>query len=41
MVVGIWLHTGRPAKENCKLVNLKTAEVKKNLLKELLLEKKL
>ena len=41
MEVGIWLHTGRPAKENCKLVNLKTAGVKKNLLKEILLDKQL
>ena len=42
MEVGIWIHTKRSAKENCKDVNLKkTAGEKKEILKKLLSKKHL
>jgi nicotinamide mononucleotide adenylyltransferase len=37
--VGIWLYSGRAAKENCRLVNPKTAGQKKVMLENLLLDK--
>jgi hypothetical protein len=37
MEVGIWRLSGKSAKDNCKLVNLKTAGKKKAILAELLL----
>lgn len=39
MEVGVWLHSGKTPKENCRLVNLKTAGKKKDILMQLLLNK--
>ena len=39
MEVGIWVLTGRQAKENCRIVNPETAGTKKVILEKLLLGK--